>query len=36
MNMAFRMLNKKAKVLLLPHGATTLPVLVRKKEGEVA
>ena len=35
MNMAFRILNKKAKVLVLPHGATTLPVPARKNQGEV-
>ena len=35
MNMAFRILNKKAKVLVLPHGATTLPVPAMKNQGEV-
>lgn len=36
MNMAFRMLDRKAKVLVLPHGATTLPVLTKISEAKVA
>jgi hypothetical protein len=35
MNMAFRMTNRKAKVLVLPHGATTLPVLSKTSEVKV-
>ena len=34
MNMAFRILNRKAKVLVLPHGATTLPVLTKQSEAK--
>jgi nickel-dependent lactate racemase len=35
MNMAYRMINKKAKVLVMPHGSRTLPVLSKKSEGNV-
>jgi len=33
LNMAFRILNKKGKVLVLPHGSTTLPILQKTSEG---
>jgi nickel-dependent lactate racemase len=33
LNMAFRILNKKGKVLVLPHASTTLPILQKASEG---
>jgi nickel-dependent lactate racemase len=35
MNMAYRMTNKKAKVLVMPHGSTTLPIVGKVNEGKV-
>jgi nickel-dependent lactate racemase len=36
MNMAYRMINKKAKVLVIPHGSTTLPIIGKIGEGKLA
>ncbi len=36
MNMAYRMINKKAKILVMPHGSTTLPIIGKISEGKVA
>ena len=33
LNMAFRILNKKGKVLVLPHASMTLPILQKRTEG---
>ncbi|MEM2094896.1 MAG: nickel-dependent lactate racemase [Candidatus Bathyarchaeia archaeon] len=33
LNMAFRILNRRGKVLVLPHGSFTLPVLKEESEG---
>jgi hypothetical protein len=33
--MAYRMINKKAKVLVMPHGSMTLPIISKMSEGKV-